>query len=63
MVSEYQYVFVKVDDDATSENNELASPLSLSSGEANFVNQTLERNGSDMRYKLLSENIPNNDNS
>lgn len=63
MVVEYEYVFVKVDVDATSENNELASPVLLSSGEANFVNKTLEDNGSEMRYKLLSENIPNNDNS
>ena len=63
MVVEYQYVFVNVDSDATNENNELASPVLLSSGEANFVNQTLDDNGSNMRYKLLSEDIPNNNNS
>ena len=63
MVVEYQYVFVNVDADATNENNELASPVLLSSGEANFVNQTLDDNGSNMRYKLLSEDIPNNNNS
>jgi len=61
MVSEYQYVFVKVDADATSENNELASPILLSSGEANFVNQTLEENASEFRYKLLMNSNPEND--
>lgn len=63
MPLEYQYVFVKVDADATSENNELASPVLLSSGEVNFVNQSLEENASEFRYKLLSKNIPNNNNS
>jgi hypothetical protein len=60
MVLEYQYVFVKVDADATSENNELASPVLLSSGEANFVNQTLEENESEFRYKLLMNSNPEN---
>jgi len=60
MVVEYEYVFVN------AENNELASPVvrvTMSSGEANYVNKTLEDYGSEMRYKLLSEDIPNDDNS
>ena len=63
MVVEYEYVFVRVDADATDENNELASPVLLSSGEANFVNETLVENESDMRYKLLSKNDTPNNNS
>lgn len=58
MVAEYEYVFVN------AESNELASPVvrvTMSSGEANYVNKTLEDNESEMRYKLLSETIPNND--
>jgi len=60
MVVEYEYVFVN------AESNELASPVvrvTMSSGEANYVNKTLEDYGSEMRYKLLSEDIPNDDNS
>lgn len=59
---EYKYVSVKVGEDATIKNNILASPVLMSSGEANFVNGFLETNDSPNRYKLLSENTPVDDN-
>lgn len=63
MVTEYEYVFVKVDQEATNENNLLASPVLLSTGEANFVNEILAEQQSDLTYKLLSNDISNNDKS
>lgn len=63
MVTEYEYVFVKVDQEATNENNLLASPVLMSTGEANFVNEFLAEQQSDQTYKLLSNDISNNDKS
>lgn len=63
MVTEYEYVFVKVDQEATNENNLLASPVLMSTGEANFVNEFLAEQQSDQTYKLLSKDISNNDKS
>lgn len=63
MVTEYEYVFVKVDQEATNENNLLASPVLMSTGEANFVNEFLAEQLSDQTYKLLSKDISNNDKS
>jgi hypothetical protein len=63
MVIEYEYVLVKVDQEATNENNLLASPVLLSTGEANFVNEFLAEQQSDQTYKLLSNDTTNNNNS
>jgi len=54
-IIEEKYVFVKIGDDPTEENNSLASPVSLSTGEANFVNQFLKEQNSEFEYKLLEE--------
>jgi len=52
---EEKYVFIKIGDDPTEENNSLASPVFLSTGEANFVNQFLKEQNSEFEYKLLEE--------
>jgi hypothetical protein len=52
---EEKYVFIKIGDDPTEENNSLASPVLLSTGEANFVNQFLKEQNSEFEYKLLEE--------
>ena len=52
---EEKYVFVKIGDDPIEENNSLASPVLLSTGEANFVNQFLKEQNSEFEYKLLEE--------
>jgi len=62
-IQEYEYIFVKVDQEATNENNLLASPVLMSTGEANFVNEFLAEQQSDQTYKLLSKDISNNDKS
>lgn len=54
-IIEEKYVFVKIGDDPTEENNSLASPVLLSTGEANFVNQFLKEQNSEFEYKLLEE--------
>lgn len=62
-IQEYEYVFVRVDEEPTNENNLLASPVLMSTGEANFVNKFLIEQKSDKEYKLLSKDISNNDKS
>jgi len=52
---EEKYVFIKIGDDPTEENNSLASPVLLSTGEANFVNKFLKEQNSEFEYKLLEE--------
>jgi hypothetical protein len=54
-IIEEKYVFIKIGDDPTEENNSLASPVFLSTGEANFVNQFLKEQNSEFEYKLLEE--------
>jgi hypothetical protein len=54
-IIEEKYVFIKIGDDPTEENNSLASPVLLSTGEANFVNQFLKEQNSEFEYKLLEE--------
>ena len=54
-IIEEKYVFIKIGDNPTEENNSLASPVLLSTGEANFVNQFLKEQESEFEYKLLEE--------
>lgn len=51
--SELEYVYVLKDEKPLAENNILASPVTLTTGEANFVNNHLEANNSPNRYKLI----------
>lgn len=50
---EIEYVLVDKDKEPTSENNSLASPVEMSTGEANFANEFLDINNSNQIYKPL----------
>jgi hypothetical protein len=52
---EFQYVFIESGCSATNENNLLASPVEMSTGEANFVNEFLESANSTQRYILIEQ--------
>lgn len=52
---EFQYVFVESGCSPTIENNLLASPVAMSTGEANFVNEFLESINSNQRYIIIEE--------
>ena len=54
-IIEEKYVFVKIGDDPTEENNLIASPVLMSTGEAGFVNNYLQEQKSEFEYKLLEE--------
>ena len=51
--TEIEYVLVDKDKEPTNENNFLASPVAMSTGEANFCNKFLEINNSNQTYKPL----------
>ena len=52
---EEKYVFIKIGDDPTEENNLVASPVLMSTGEAGFVNDFLKENKSEFEYKIIEE--------
>jgi membrane protein CcdC involved in cytochrome C biogenesis len=54
-IIEEKYVFIKIGENPTEENNSLASPVFLSTGEANFVNEFLKESNSDFVYEILKE--------
>ena len=50
---EMEYVFIKIGDDPIESNNLIASPVLMSTGEANFVNEFLKESNSDFVYETL----------
>lgn len=50
---EMEYVFIKIGDDPIEANNQIASPVLMSTGEANFVNEFLKESNSDFVYETL----------
>ena len=52
---EEKYVFIKIGDDPTEENNLVASPILMSTGEAGFVNTFLKETDSEFVYKITEE--------
>jgi len=50
-IIEEKYVFVKIGEDPTEEN----LVITMSTGEANWVNQFLKWQNSEFEYKLLEE--------
>ena len=51
----FEYVFIENGRLPTIENNLLASPVNMSTGEANFVNGFLELSNSNQRYIIIQE--------
>jgi len=54
-IIEEKYVFIKIGDDPTEENNLIASPVLMSTGEAGFVNNYLQEQKSEFEYKIIEE--------
>jgi membrane protein CcdC involved in cytochrome C biogenesis len=54
-IIEKEYVFINIGDKPIEENNLIASPVLMSTGEANFVNEFLEEQKSEHRYELLDQ--------
>ncbi len=52
---EEKYVFIKIGDNPTEENNLIASPVLMSTGEAGFVNSFLKEQESEFEYKIIEE--------
>ncbi len=54
-IIEEKYVLIEMDSSPIAENNLLASPVVMSTGEANFVNEFLESTNSTQRYIIIEE--------
>lgn len=54
-IIEEKYVLIEMDSSPITENNLLASPVVMSTGEANFVNEFLESTNSTQRYIIIEE--------
>ena len=54
-IKEYKFIFINMGDEPIEENNLIASPVLMSTGEANFVNEFLEEQKSEHRYELLEQ--------
>jgi hypothetical protein len=54
-IKEHKFIFVNIGDEPIEENNLIASPVLMSTGEANFVNEFLEEVKSEHRYELLDQ--------
>tara|TARA_R110001592_G_scaffold278988_2_gene546359 strand:+ start:330 stop:521 length:192 start_codon:yes stop_codon:yes gene_type:complete len=55
---ENQYVLIEIGSIANEKNNLLPSPVAMSTGEANYVNDFLKSNpSSTQRYQIIEENV------
>jgi hypothetical protein len=56
--TEKQYVLVEIGSKANEENNLLPSPVAMSTGEANYVNDFLKSDpSSTQRYQIIEDNV------
>jgi len=54
-IIEEKYVYIKIGNEPIEENNLIASPVLMSTGEANFVNEFLKKTDSEFIYKIIEE--------